>query len=205
MVALYFYEEGVTSFRLTKDIKTVYEELAQRQNTFEVVLIYLYDTYDTFYNTSEESFCNTFKTMPWLALPFKDPKCRDLKRLFHFPEYSKFSIETAPTLVIVGPHGEFVEPWGADILSTFKLPAYTFTREKVAKLDTEKVKDLKLEMLWDQNTLFRKKDGFKVSSLNTFFKCFKLSFFVYKLQTSGKWTLVHFLSGYKIKLNILTY
>ncbi|KAL8133797.1 putative nucleoredoxin 1 [Apium graveolens] len=160
VVALYFYEEGQNLSWLT-EIKLAYEEFAEKKKEFEVVLIYLYDTEHTCDYANEESFLKTFKSMPWLALPFKDPTYRKLKRLFGHNTDPGELVQT-PLLVIIGPHGKYIEPWGADILMRYKLPAYPFTREAVAKLETEKVKELKLEMLWDWNALFRRNDGTEV-------------------------------------------
>lgn len=142
---------------------TVYEEFAQNKSWFEVVLIYLYDTNGTFDRTSEATFHNTFVTMPWLALPYKDPMCGILSRMIGYP-FDTYDLERAPTLVIIGPNGRFIEPWGADVIDQFKLPAFPFTREKVVMLDNEKVKKLTLDMLWDQNTIFRRKYGSEVGS-----------------------------------------
>lgn len=89
-------------------------------------------------------------------------------------------METAPNLVIIGPHRKFIEPWGADIISKFKLPAYPFTRERVAMLEIENVRELRLDMLWDRNTIFRGIDY-------TFFSCVKTFafhfFFIILLNT----------------------
>lgn len=126
---------------------------------------FIFTTQNTLVTVNEESFFKTFKSMPWLALPFKDPTYRKLKRLFgHNPD--EVELVQTPSLVIIGPHGEFVEPWGDDILMRYKLQAYPFTREAVAKLETEKIKELKLEMLWDRNALFRRNNGTDVSSFD---------------------------------------
>ncbi|KAL6582475.1 hypothetical protein OROMI_006489 [Orobanche minor] len=161
VVALYFYEEGKTLKKLTTFIELAYKEFAKKKKEFEVVLIYLHNTEHTCGYTNEESFSKTFKTMPWLALPFKDPTYAKLKRFFGY-NYDLGERVDTPSLVIFGPYGEFIEPWGADILMTYKLPAYPFTREKVAKLETEKIKELRLEMLWARNTFFRRNDGTEV-------------------------------------------
>ncbi|KAL6512427.1 hypothetical protein OROHE_020039 [Orobanche hederae] len=160
VVALYFCVESDPW--CTQELKLAYEVLIKNKENFEVVLIYVYDTEDTCNCTSEESFWKTFKTMPWLALPFRDPSYRALKRFFGYPCDRDDWLPKAPQLVIFGPHGEFIEPWGADILTKFKFPAYPFTRDKVVKLEIDKVKDLRLEMLWDENTVFRRTDGTKV-------------------------------------------
>lgn len=168
MVALYFYEEppvGESPDDLTPKIEVVYRELAKKGENFEIVLIYAHDTVYTYDITTEVSFQKTFSTMPWLALPFKDPNCKKLQRIFDHPEHLKdLGPEPDPTLVIIGPHGNFIEEFGADILLKFGIAAYPFTRESAAKLEAEKAKRLKLEMFWrDPNTLFRQKDGRSVS------------------------------------------
>lgn len=87
--------------------------------------------------------------MSWLALPFKDPNIQKLKRKFEFfidyfvAEYDHDNRE--PSLVIFGPHGEFIEPLGGQILNDY--PVYPFTLEKAAMLEAEKVLKLKMEML----------------------------------------------------------
>ncbi|KAL6528168.1 hypothetical protein OROHE_015118 [Orobanche hederae] len=84
VVALYFYEEGKTLKKLTTFIELAYKEFAKKKKEFEVVLIYLHNTEHTCGYTNEESFSKTFKTMPWLALPFKDPTYAKLKRFFGY-------------------------------------------------------------------------------------------------------------------------
>ncbi|KAL8093183.1 putative nucleoredoxin 1-2 [Apium graveolens] len=161
VVAVYFYEEGITPEWLTTDIKKVYEEFAQNKSCFEVVLVYLNDRNATVDRTGEESFRYTFETMPWLAVPFKDPECERLTRFFGYRN-DQLGLEESPRLVIFGPHGKYIEPWGSDIILKFKLPAYPFTRERVAKLYTEKLRELNLEMLWDRHTIFRRRDESEV-------------------------------------------
>ncbi|KAL6575569.1 hypothetical protein OROHE_000946 [Orobanche hederae] len=131
-----------------------YKELAKMNKNFEVVLLYLYDTCGTVNCSSEDSFWKLFKSMPWLALPFKDRNHKKLIRIFGYPNKLDDG-EEAPTLVVIGPNCEFIDPCGADILMRFGIPAYPFTRKNLAKLETEKAKELKLEMLWDRNTIFK--------------------------------------------------
>lgn len=154
---------------LTDKLEMAYKELAKLNEQFEVVLLYLYDTYGTVNCTSEESFWKKFKTMPWLALPYKDQNHKKLIRIFGYPDMLNDG-EEAPTLVIIGPNGEFVDRCGADILMHFGTPAYPFTRKNLAKLETDIAKELKLEMLWDPNTNFKvTKHGLQVSSLDNLF------------------------------------
>lgn len=156
VVALYFYEDSFCGSK--EDITRIYEELAKIKENFEVVLIYLTDTPFTNQHANEEDFWKAFRTMPWLALPFKDPNIQKLKRVFEFPEeFDDDTFDLRPLLVIFGPHGEFIEPLGDQIMGV--CPVYPFTREKVAELELEKVQKLKMEMLWDPNTVFSRSDG----------------------------------------------
>ncbi|XP_074345760.1 putative nucleoredoxin 1 isoform X1 [Apium graveolens] len=159
VVALFFYEDDY-SYNFAEELKVAYEELARNNKKFEVVLIYLTDTYYKCECTDEEKFRATFKTMPWLALPFKDPTHKKLKRLFDHPQIVHPDLpKKAPSLVIFGPHGEFIEPCGAEVLSNFGVSGYPFTREHVVKLETKKVVELKLELLCSPTTVFERKDG----------------------------------------------
>ncbi|KAL6509825.1 hypothetical protein OROGR_022313 [Orobanche gracilis] len=161
VVALYFYEDGLSHNGFIENIRTVYEDLAEMKQDFEVVLIYVSDSPGTCGYKNEESFWKVFKTMPWLALPYKDPNISKLKHVFEY--LPPFWVDVVPPeLVIFGPRGEFIEPMGSQILYLFKAPAYPFTREKVAKLETKKVEKLKKEMLWDPNTVFKRTDGSQV-------------------------------------------
>lgn len=106
---------------------------------------------------------DTFKTMPWLALPFKDPVHKKLKRLFDYPLLGHtYSEKKAPCVVIIGPRGEYIEPCGAEILLKFGGSAFPFTRENLVISGTKNVKDLKLEMMCSPTTVFKRKDGSQV-------------------------------------------
>lgn len=162
VVAFYFYQDGEND---DTQLKKVYNELKKNNENFEVVLIYTPEDFK-FYCTTEQSFWKRFKTMPWLALPFNDPNDRKLKRILEYSLRFMHSYDDpddqVTRLVIFGPRGEFIEPFGADILNEFGTEAYPFTFSKLVKLEIEKVNDMKLEILWDLNTVFRRKDGSEV-------------------------------------------
>ncbi|XP_074365766.1 putative nucleoredoxin 1 isoform X1 [Apium graveolens] len=158
VVALYFYHAKYANHYLTETLRFAKTE---NKDKFEVVLIYVAEPalYDCKSN-SEESFWKVLKTMPWLALPFRDECCRKLRRVFKL----LYNYEEDPNeLVIIGPHAELVEPHGASILLEYGISAYPFTFKKAVELETEKIKHLKLEMLWDKNTVFRRNNGSQVS------------------------------------------
>ncbi|KAL8095137.1 hypothetical protein AgCh_036554 [Apium graveolens] len=171
VVALYFYEEGFSDEKVTKELQMAYKELARNNKKFEVVLVYRFDGLRTWAYKSDESFWKTFKTMPWLALPNEDSHHRMLKQIFNF-SYDNDGKEFV--VVIIGPHMEFIEPFGVFILQNFKISAYPFSRDRVAELITEEAKQLRLEMLWEPNSVFGGKFGFehgtniKVSAGNEF-------------------------------------
>lgn len=148
VVALFFYEDfryyDFDDFK--KQLKKTYDDLKEDdKNNFEIVLVYLHDSIDACKNASKASFWTTLHSMPWLALPYKDPRCKNLKRIFEYPCDLEAS-ESDPRLAIIGPHGTYVEPYGADILKLFKYAtsAYPFTRSKAAELDVENLKHLSL-------------------------------------------------------------
>lgn len=169
VVALYFYED-IDFDNFEKKLKKAYDKLVvEMKENFEIVLVYLHDTVDAFKCSSETSFQRAICRMPWLALPYKDPRCKNLQRIFKYP-CDLESPGPDPRLVIIGPHGEYIEPYGADIFKLFQYPtpgaatlAYPFTRGKVAELDVEILKTLRLEeMFRDSNISFKRANGPKV-------------------------------------------
>ncbi|KAL6573908.1 hypothetical protein OROHE_001450 [Orobanche hederae] len=152
-VALYIYEEGCSS-DLTTTLRNAYQNLVHEQNQkFEVVLVYIHDSRNT-HHTDEESFKKAFEEMPWLALPFNDANCRKIQRIYRYP----FGLEEQKlnhSLVIIGPSGELVEPFGAaTVLMNFGIEAYPFTRKIAFTLHLKKIKKLKLDMLFDPGAVF---------------------------------------------------
>lgn len=156
VVALYFYHARSANHYLIETLK-----VAKNNYKFEVVLLYITEP-DLCDGRSygENSFWKEFKTMPWLALPFRDECCKKLGRVFR---QSNNDAEGYDKLVIIGPHGKFIEPFGADILLEYGISAYPFTFSKAVELEIEKIKQLKLEKLWDKNTVCRRNNGSQVS------------------------------------------
>ncbi|KAL6544859.1 hypothetical protein OROMI_023721 [Orobanche minor] len=165
VVALYFYHPDRPN-SLIEELKLAYEELAKIKKIFEVVLFYIYEprqrhhwvSEENFWK-SEESFWEKFKTMPWLALPFKDMSYKKLMRVFEFQSADAL----VPSLVIFGPRADYIDPFGFRMLRKYGIGGFPFTRKKSAELENEKIKELKLGMLWDPNTVFRRNDGSQVS------------------------------------------
>lgn len=153
-MALYLYESGCTK-ALTARLRDAYKCLVEEEKMkFEVVLVYIHDSWNTLGSTNAESFMKDFGTMPWLSLPFKDPNCKKVQRVVRYP-FELGGPQPDPSLVIVGPFGKFFEPFGAsDVLMTFGSPAYPFTRETAFYLQVRNIKKLKLGMLWDPKDVF---------------------------------------------------
>ncbi|XP_017246060.1 probable nucleoredoxin 1 isoform X2 [Daucus carota subsp. sativus] len=160
VVALFFYEDGYSPDHFTSKLKMYYAELKRRNENFEVILLYLYDTYLTISSTSEETFRKTFNTMPWLALPYKDPAVKKLRRVFGYPYEEEDESLYDPTLVIVGPRPDIIEPGLATILRGYD--ANLFMYEESKKPEGGRVWELKLEMLCSSETVFQKNDGSQV-------------------------------------------
>ncbi|XP_074369735.1 putative nucleoredoxin 1 [Apium graveolens] len=156
VIGLYFYED-YPNHELTSEIQKAYDQLAHVEN-FEIVFVYIHDTLMTFGDASEKSYWKTFKKMSWLALPFKDPVCKKLQRVFKYPMHS-LGPGPDPSLLIIRPQGNFVERYGADILTKYGFSGYPFTRSRVAKLEVECIKKLNINMFWGRKTTFLKKDG----------------------------------------------
>ena len=74
-----------------------------------------------------------------VGTPFKDPFINKLMRVCHYP-LDLDGPEPDPRLVIVGPRGEFFEPYGADIFMNIGVPAYPFSRTKLVDLLVGKAK-----------------------------------------------------------------
>ncbi|XP_039160723.1 probable nucleoredoxin 1 isoform X1 [Eucalyptus grandis] len=102
----------------TPKLLEVYEKLKARGESFEIVQIPLDD--------DEASFNQSFGSMPWLSLPFKDKKCKKLVRYFE--------LSTLPTLVIIGQDGKTVHANVAETVEEHGIATYPFTPEKFAEL-----------------------------------------------------------------------
>ncbi|KAM7250945.1 hypothetical protein ACFE04_022828 [Oxalis oulophora] len=106
-------------------LRDVYEKLKANGENFEIVSVSLDD--------DEESFKQSFETIPWLSLPFKDRSCQKL--------IMYFELATIPTLVIIGPDGKTLHSNVADAIEEHGTLAYPFTPEKFAQLaEIEKAK-----------------------------------------------------------------
>ncbi|CAK9313924.1 unnamed protein product [Citrullus colocynthis] len=95
-----------------------YKKLKEKGHKFEIVLISLDD--------EDDDFNQALKTMPCLALPFQDEKCKKLIRYFELSDI--------PTLVIIGQDGKTLHPNAVELVEEHGSDAYPFTHEKIEKL-----------------------------------------------------------------------
>ncbi|KAL6579412.1 hypothetical protein OROMI_009628 [Orobanche minor] len=86
---------------------------------------------------------------------------KKLQRIFELPLCIS-GLAPVSSLVMIDPCGKYVEPFGANIMMFYGVPAYPFTRHSATKLKVESVKDLKPEMLWNPDAVFLQHDGFQV-------------------------------------------
>ncbi|KAL6584693.1 hypothetical protein OROMI_003982 [Orobanche minor] len=168
VVRLYFcpcLDDGLDGLRTTRKLDMVYKELSKNIKDFEIVLIYTHGWCgheDTCGLIDEDSFLDEIKTMPWLALPFTDTDCnKKLQRIFQNPQDLEYP-KPAARLIIIGPHGKFIEPLGTNILLYYGAPAYPFTLNSAVSLELERVKKVKPEIFWDLDTIFTRNDGSQV-------------------------------------------
>lgn len=98
---LYFYRNTPSNDSRLEELELAYEELAKVKKNFQVVLLYSREPQDILdLPTSENLFWEKFKTMPWLALAFRDPSYKKLNRIFKIYYNNVFA---HGGLVIFGP------------------------------------------------------------------------------------------------------
>ncbi|KAI5573027.1 hypothetical protein BDE02_10G051200 [Populus trichocarpa] len=152
LVGLYFSAHAHRMCReFTPKLVELYKTLKEKGENFEVVLISLDD--------EEEDFKESFETMPWLALPFKDKSCEKLVRYFE--------LRTIPNLVIIGQDGKTLNPNVAELIEEHGIEAYPFTPEKLdelAAIEKAKLESQTLEsvLVNGENDFVIDKSGSKV-------------------------------------------
>lgn len=136
-----------------------YKELSKNMEDFEVMLI---NVLPILPDNCENACSKSFKKMPWLEIPFEDTCCsRKLLTIFRHTICFPGPVPDSK-MVIIGPHGKFIEPSGAHILISYGILAYPFTRFSAVKSIIETIKDVKPEILWNLDTIFTKQNGCEV-------------------------------------------
>uniref|UniRef100_A0A7N0RCG0 protein-disulfide reductase n=1 Tax=Kalanchoe fedtschenkoi TaxID=63787 RepID=A0A7N0RCG0_KALFE len=154
MVGLYF---SLSSFRASSQFTTLlvelYREVGEIGENFEVVWVSM--------DKSCESFHESFKSMPWLAIPFGDDALKSL------PQY--FQLRAIPSLVIIGADGKTVNLNVCNFVSRFGAKAYPFSPEKLTELEEvvkaqSKSQTLSSLLVCDELDWVLGKNGTKVSA-----------------------------------------
>lgn len=158
IVALYFSAHWCPPCqKFTPVLASIYTELKQKNEEFEVVFVSS--------DEDEESFNNYFKEMPWLAVPYTDLKTRKLLSNW-------FEVEGIPTLVILDKQGKTLNTDGMELVYKYGMNAYPFTEGRLKQLEQEeeaKRAAQTLETLLateERNFVISKFDQVKVASLN---------------------------------------
>jgi nucleoredoxin len=98
-----------------------YHKIKAKDDAFEVIFISS--------DRDQASFDEFFSGMPWLALPFGDPRKASLSRTF--------KVLGIPMLVAIGPSGRTVTKEARDLIMSHGANAYPFTEEQVKKIEAE--------------------------------------------------------------------
>ncbi|KAL6525830.1 hypothetical protein OROMI_030225 [Orobanche minor] len=151
-VCLLFYEDHVECRKRTEELKQVYE----LRKDFEVVVVFPINfgqrptITSIVYNKwkRELEFWRVFSNMPWLAVPFEDPKCRQLWRIFMRTKLCNDS--NAHKLIIIHSKGKYFEENGFQVLKETRFTNYPFIGKKVVP-STIAVRGKKLTSILEPN------------------------------------------------------
>ncbi|PSR99554.1 Nucleoredoxin like [Actinidia chinensis var. chinensis] len=126
-VGLYFSAQWcLPGIKFTPKLISIYEKIKElvvgnENEDFEIVLVSS--------DRDQTEFVSHFNSMPWLALPFRDPVTK------HLTKY--FDIQGIPCLVILGPDGKTVTKHGRSLVNLYQENAYPFTEAKVGLLEKQ--------------------------------------------------------------------
>uniref|UniRef100_A0A0D6QVY9 protein-disulfide reductase n=1 Tax=Araucaria cunninghamii TaxID=56994 RepID=A0A0D6QVY9_ARACU len=118
-VCLYFSAHWCPPCRgFTPQLIQFYNELRKRGEDLEIVFISS--------DKDEVSFQEYFESMPWLALPFRDPVGKTLSRYFE--------VEEIPALIALGPDGKTLQTKAVELVMEYGVQVYPFTAKKLDEL-----------------------------------------------------------------------
>ncbi|XAR51493.1 Protein-disulfide reductase [Bertholletia excelsa] len=157
-VGLYFFSPTVHCLKFNETLLKVYKELKEEGKSFEIVMVffndfdedddseddndeedeeddddadahYYSDDEDEDLDNEKEEFQESISNMPWLALPWKDKRCRMLAQ--------KFGVKSLPTLFVIRSSGELeTPPFNAvEAIEKYGSKAYPFTRARLAEME----------------------------------------------------------------------
>ncbi|KAK4793410.1 hypothetical protein SAY86_023845 [Trapa natans] len=121
-VLLYFTAHWCPPCRaFLRKLIRVYKEIKSKDDTFEVIFISS--------DEDQTSFDDFFSEMPWLALPFGDPRKFSLVRTF--------KVHGIPMAVALGPTGRTITKEARDLMASYGSEAYPFTDQHIKKLEAK--------------------------------------------------------------------
>lgn len=128
-VGLYFSAQwGVPCVKFNPRLVSIYHKinlmLAQEEGNNEAFEIVFVSS-----DREETAFNAYFATMPWSALPFRDPNIRTLTKYF--------DVRGIPCLVILGPDGKTVTKHGRKLINLYQENAFPFTEAKLELLEKQ--------------------------------------------------------------------
>lgn len=121
-ILLYFSAHWCPPCRsfLPKLIKA-YHEIKAKDNAFEIIFISS--------DHDQSSFDDFFSSMPWLALPFGDPRKTFLQR--------KFKIQGIPAVVAISPSGKTITTTARKLIQAHGADAFPFTEKHLKHLEDQ--------------------------------------------------------------------
>uniref|UniRef100_A0A1J3IYZ3 protein-disulfide reductase n=1 Tax=Noccaea caerulescens TaxID=107243 RepID=A0A1J3IYZ3_NOCCA len=121
-ILLYFSGHWCPPCRaFTPKLVEVYKQIKERDAAFELIFISS--------DRDQESFDEYYSQMPWLALPFGDPRKPSLARTF--------KVGGIPMLAALGPTGKTVTKEARDLVVAHGADAYPFTEERVKEIEAK--------------------------------------------------------------------
>ncbi|KAL1192084.1 putative nucleoredoxin 1 [Cardamine amara subsp. amara] len=123
-ILLYFSAHWCPPCRaFTPKLVEVYKQIKERDEAFELIFISS--------DRDQESFDGYYSQMPWLALPFGDPRKSSLARAF--------KVGGIPMLVALGPTGKTITKEARDLVRAHGADAYPFTEEHLKEIEAKYV------------------------------------------------------------------
>ncbi|KAH9319316.1 hypothetical protein KI387_021085 [Taxus chinensis] len=121
-VCLYFSAHWCPPCRgFTPQLIKFYSDLKNKGEDLEIVFISS--------DRDEESFQEYFRSMPWLALPYRDRVSKNLSRYFE--------VEGIPTLIVLGPDGKTLQTEAVEMVMEHGVQVYPFTKEKLDEIKAQ--------------------------------------------------------------------
>ncbi|KAJ4707589.1 Thioredoxin, nucleoredoxin [Melia azedarach] len=99
-----------------------FEKMKEKDEEIEVIFVSS--------DRDQDSFDKLYSEMPWLALPFGDPRKASLSR--------KFKVYGIPKLIAIGKDGRTVTKEARNMIAEYGADAYPFTEERLKEIESSK-------------------------------------------------------------------